>query len=128
MDGIDALRPQRPLTIISCVPGPGWRQLSYYAPDAHVLAVMERKGSTIHRLDLRGRRGESRASDGFVPLPSCGIVAWVDPVQRPQPVRGTPVEPLNARVVVTRVKPGDEFDFYGYRFIAGSELCASARR
>ncbi len=124
IDGIKDLRAHGPVTAVFYHPFTGWRQLSYYDPDIQILTVTAGDAGEVITHRIRGTRMKTQTStDGIVDLPSCGTLAWVDPVVRPTRNGRVLTESTHSRVFFTRAAPGDSFEFRGFHFIARREAC-----
>jgi hypothetical protein len=124
IDGTGALRHRGPVLAVFYEPVTGWRQLSYYHPDVRILTVLrDHAGQTTVRnilgadVNTRTRAGET------ISLPSCGTLAWVDPVAGPTRKGGDPMESTNSRVHFAPAVPGESFDFHGFHFVASASGC-----
>ncbi len=120
IEGSRRLLAEGPVTAIFDEPVTGWRQLSYYVPRVHIM-VLSPKRDLVEVRRIRGRRSEIQlVSADAIPVPSCGTLAWVDPVARPV---GQPIEYLNSRIVFSRVPLQPAVRFRQYRLVPTREGC-----
>jgi hypothetical protein len=108
----------------------GWRHLSYYHPDAHVIlvstATVARPFTTRHIL---GRQATTRSEEsGTVALPSCGTIIWVDPQFPPVPIPPIAMRALHSRIFSTQAVPAESYQFRGIRFRSAEQPCGYATR
>ena len=124
IDGVHTLPGRRPFTAIFEEQTTGWRQLSYYDRHVRILVVSRGADGAIQTRNILGSEvvtGSIR--DGIVRLPGCGTLAWVDPNTAPVSSGETLTPWAHARMFSSPVKPGDEFEFRGMRFVAGETTC-----
>jgi hypothetical protein len=124
--GIRNLPGPRPVTVVFSESTTGWRQLSYYEPEVHIVVVMDGPGGPVTTRHIVGSRVNMQAiTNGTVALPSCGTLAWIDPQMRPRPDRSGPMASFHSRIFFTPAAPRESFRFHGLRFVSGAETCES---
>ena len=124
LEGAGSLRDKGPVTVVFDENAPGWRQLSYYDPRAHIIVIMREEGQPLTTRHIIGKQATTRTSaDGVVALPSCGTLAWTDPVARPVAASGIPLQSTHSRVFFTPAVRGESFEFHGLQFVSGEEAC-----
>jgi hypothetical protein len=118
-----------PVTAVFHESTPGWRQLSYYEPRIPIIVVLERNSSPVMIRHITGRQAITQASsDGTVVLPSCGMLAWVDPQIRPVASDGAALRQIDSSVFSIPAAPNRSFEFDGFHFVSGSEVCNTGAR
>ena len=127
IDGVRSLEGQGPVTAVFAEAITGWRQLSYYDPAAHIVVLMKSKPGELVTRHISGRRIEiERVGTGAAELPSCGVIAWVDPRLPPSVSNGTSLQSIHSRIFFARATPGQSFQYHGATFTATADCGKSA--
>jgi Dolichyl-phosphate-mannose-protein mannosyltransferase len=130
IETVQALNGTGRLTVVFPAFVSGWRTVSYYFPDVTVLVLESSPPENPGGTRWQGnRRFPLAVKDGKVELPSCGVVAWVDPTSRPS-VEGTSAaipSTSGTPVTCTQLRPGISFRFRNYPFQADpAPACAAS--
>jgi 4-amino-4-deoxy-L-arabinose transferase-like glycosyltransferase len=113
------------VTAIFYQPVTGWRNLSYYFPEVQIIVVRQQNDGALGGWLFRNKRGETWSSaDGAIRVPSCGVLAWVDPDARPWGETGEPAPARRYPVSFLRAAPGMVFQFRDFRFVTAPDGCA----
>jgi hypothetical protein len=127
VDTISAIHDPGGVTAIFPPDIPGWRHLSYYMPSAHVLAIgpVNQGSRTVIRIYQKGGQTSASSSDVFR-IPSCGVIALVEPVNSPVEADGKPV-PIarSGNLWSLHAAPGLSFRSRGLRFVTEDAPCQS---
>jgi len=130
IETVQALNGTGRLTVVFPAFVSGWRTVSYYFPDVTVLVLESSPPENPGGTRWQGnRRFPLAVKDGKVELPSCGVVAWVDPTSRPSVEGSSAAIPSTSGtpVTCTQLRPGMSFRFRNYTFQADpAPACAAS--
>lgn len=119
LEGVADLSKNSPVTVVFPEETTGWRNLSYYEPEVHIVVIMNRPGGPVTTWNIYRKQVTEKKGPGALILPSCAMLAWVDPVAGPIAPGGTPIRSTHPRVFYAQAAPGESFDFHGIRFTTG---------
>ena len=126
IDTIAGLQRNGGVTVVFEAPITGWRNVSYYLPEARVLVIRTKDQNASEGWRLYRNQSQNwKSAGGLILLPACRWLAWVDPVDTPTDRHNAPLASRTYPVSYTRAAPGETFQYHGYRFIATQEECPS---
>jgi hypothetical protein len=124
IDTVSRLQRSSGVTVVFDERITGWRNVSYYVPDARVIVIRAQSQEAPAGWNIRHEHRETWSStDGIIRLPACGTLAWVDPQVRARDDRGVPVGSWNYPVSFTHAALGESFQYRGFRFITTQDNC-----
>jgi glycosyltransferase involved in cell wall biosynthesis len=129
IEGVRAFKRSPPVTVVLLADTPGWRNLSYYDPDAHIVVVpmYPAPHGQLTTAYIHERRSiQQKSPKGVVRLPACGTLAWIDRKAGPVASDGSPVPSTRPRVFAVPAVAGKSYEYHGIRYVVNGGTCVAA--
>ena len=124
IDGVRDLNRRGPVTAVFRDENMGWRHLSYYEPQAHIVVLLSAgRGQLSVRHILDKRSADRELTTPVVAVPGCGLLVIVDPAPPSATWKASGWKTFRSGVWFTPAVPGRSYTYGGFQLAAGQEAC-----